>query len=247
MLTRIIITLFVTCLSLPSLSAQDQGQNGPVDPSRLPDLPPAKEGDLLCRCISTFLPKKGEIFYFKMENTYHKVALTGEGISMPFPVRGTTTFILYSKSISEEDKIVYTPVVEQALKGLGGNYLIILSRPKNKKSMQAKTFNINTSNYPANNIHLFNETPAVLGLQVNKSRAVVKPFEAYTHSYNNAGRNTYTSAKIMMNYTGEGKIMSSKRLRLIPGRRIMMVCFPSKTRTKMGATPLGVVTLQDKP
>ncbi len=242
-----IIALLITCLSLPQLSAQDQGQQKPVNPSELYDLPPTKKGDLLCRCVSTFLPKKNETFYFKMDDTYHEVALAGEGISIQFPVRGSTTFTLYSKSISEEDEIVYSPIVEQALKGSGENYLIILSRPPKKTSLQAKTYNINTNNYPANSIYLFNETPATLGLQVNKTRAVVKPFKAYTHSYQNAGRNTYTSAKIVMNYQGEGKIMSSKRLRLIPGRRIIMICFPSKTRTKMGSTPLGVVTLQDKP
>ena len=243
MFTKTIIALLLSYLSIAALSAQ----NAPVDPSRLPDLPPAKEGDLLCRCVSTFLPDKNKVLYFKVDGTYFKIALTGEGISMPFPVRGTTTFTLYAKSVSEEDKVVYTPVVEQELKGSGGNFLIIINRAKNKTTLQAKTFNLNTSNYPANKIYLFNESPVSLGLQVNDTKAVVKPFQAYTHSYQNAGRNTYTSAKIVMGYKGETKVMSSKRLRLIPGRRIIMVCFPSKTRAKMGSTPLGVVTIQDKP
>ncbi|MCP5537059.1 MAG: hypothetical protein H7A51_12640 [Akkermansiaceae bacterium] len=242
-----VLALLIACLSLPLLSSQSQGQAAPDDPATLPGLPPAKDGDLLCRCISTFLPGKNEIFYFKMDNTYHKVALTGEGISLPFPVRGTSTFTLYTKTVSEEDKVVYTPVVEQALKGSGGKYIVIISRPKDKTTLKAKTFNINTANYPANHVYLFNESPVSLGLQVNDTKAVVKPFETYKYSYQNAGRDTYTSAKIVMGYKGESKVMASKRLRLVPGRRMILVCFPSKTRTQMGATPLGMVLYQDKP
>lgn len=237
-----LIVLFITCLALPSVYAQPQEHQ-----SDLYDLPPAQEGDLLCRCISTFQVNKEETYYFKVEDTYHEVALVGEGISMAFPVRGTSTFTLYSKGVSAEGETIYTPVVEEALTGTGGNYLIVLSRSKSESSLEAKTYNINTTSYPANSLHLFNESAISLGVQVNKTNAVVKPFESHTHKFPNTGRDTYTSAKIAIAYKGEVKIMSSKRLRVIPGRRVIMVCFPSVARANMGSTPLRVITLQDIP
>lgn len=237
-----LITSVIACLSFLQIFAQDQEHL-----SDLYDFPPSQEGDLLCRCISTFLPQKGETFYFKIDDTYHEVALVGEGISMPFPVRGTSIFTLYSKSFSEEGELIYIPVIEEALEGAGRDYLIILSRSQNQISLDAKAYNINTGNYPANSLHLLNQTELSLGVQVDKINAVVKPFTLHTHKFKSVSRDTYTSAKIAIAYKGEAKIMSSKRLRLVPGRRVIMVCFPSRTRAEMGATPLRVITLQDMP
>ncbi|MEN8663043.1 MAG: hypothetical protein ABF330_11190 [Lentimonas sp.] len=193
------------------------------------------------------MPKKNETFYFKIDDDYREVALVGEGISMAFPVRGTNTFTLYSKGLSDEGEVIYIPVVQQLLEGAGGNYLTILSRPKDSQSLQAKTYNLNADKYPVNSLHLFNESGISLGVQVDKVNAVVKPFESHTHKFKDVSRDTYTSAKIAIAYKGEAKIMSSKRLRLLPGRRVIMVCFPSINRAKMGATPLRVITLQDMP
>ncbi|MGJ8652436.1 MAG: hypothetical protein ACSHX8_04120 [Opitutaceae bacterium] len=237
-----IIALLFACLLLPQISAQSAEEL-----NNLHDLPPAEEGDLLCRCISTFLPKKDETYYFKLDNTYHEVALVGEGISMPFPVRKSNTFTLYSQGLSEEGAIIYIPVVQQTLDGSGGNYLIILSRQDNGTSLSAKTYNINTQKFPADSLHLLNQTEIRLGAQVDKVNAVVEPFDVYTHKFKDVSRDTYTSAKIAISYKGEAKVMSSKRLRLVPGRRFIMVCFPSKARAAMGATPLRVITLQDMP
>lgn len=242
MLKQYLTTVIIACISLTQVFAQDQQRL-----ADLYDFPPAQEGDLLCRCVSTFLPKNNETFYFYIDDAYREVALVGEGISMAFPVRGTNTFTLYSKSLSKEGKPIYTPVVQQVLNGSGGNYLIILSRPKNTTSLEAKTYNINTDKYPADSLYLFNESPVSLGVQVDKVNAVVKPFESHVHDFKDMSGDKYTSAKIAIAYKGEAKIMSSKRLRIIPGRRVMMICFPSINRAKMGATPLRVITLQDMP
>lgn len=242
MLKKNLFGLLIALLSLSQLSAQDHERL-----SELYDFPPAQEGDLLCRCISTFLTKANETFYFKVDGTYHEVALSGESISMPFPVRGQSTFTLYSKIINEEGKTVYLPVVEQVLNGSGTNFLIILSRSNDSAIMAGKTYNLNTDNYPANGIYMFNETPLSLGVQVEKVNAVIKPFESYTYDFKDVGRNTYTSAKIAIAYKGKAKIMASKRLRLVPGRRVIMVCFPSQSRAEMGSTPMRVITLQDMP
>lgn len=242
MFKQSITALLFTLLLLPQVSAQD--------PERIADLyelPPPEEGDLLCRCISTFSPEESETFYFKIGKKYHEVALVGEGISMPFPVRGSSTFILYSKALTEEGKVAYIPIVEQALKGDGKNHIIILSRQENQTSLNAKAYNINTKNYPANSAYIFNETGLRLGVRVDDTNAVVEPYDSHTHKFKNVSRDTYTSAKIAIAYKGEAKIMASKRLRLIPGRRVMMICFPSRDRVEMGATPLRVITLQDMP
>lgn len=237
-----LIVLIIACLALPQISALAQEQQ-----SDLYDLPPAQEGDLMCRCISTFLPNQKETYYFKIDDTYHEVALIGEGVSIPFPVRGSTTFTLYSKGVNEEGVEVYIPVVEQALEGVGGNYLIMLSRSNNNAALQAKTYNISRDSYPANSFYLFNESAISLAVQVNKINAMVEPFASHEHHFKDVGRDTYTSAKIAIAYKGEVKVMASKRLRIIPGRRVIMVCFPSRSRAKMGATPLRVITLQDMP
>ncbi|MDP4611944.1 MAG: hypothetical protein NWT02_12210 [Opitutales bacterium] len=242
MLKQNFIVLFITCLSLLQISAQDQARQ-----DDLYSLPPAQEGDLLCRCVSTFQLQKSETFYFKLDGTYHEVALTSEGISMTFPVRKTNIFTLYSKGLSEEGKVVYIPVVEQMLDGPGVDHLVILSRTPNSKTMVSTAHNLHTDIYPANALHLFNQTPLSLGVQVDNVNALVKPLELYTHKFKNVDRNAYTSAKIAIAYKGEAKIMSSKRLRLLPGRRVIMICFPSKARSDMGATPLRVLTLQDMP
>lgn len=242
MLKQNFIVLFITCLSLLQISAQDKERQ-----DDLYSLPPAQEGDLLCRCVSTFLPQKSETFYFKIDGTYREVALTGEGISMTFPVRKTNIFTLYSKGVSEEGDVAYIPVVQQVLDGPGVNHLIILSRPTNSKALESVAYSLHTDNYPANSLHLLNQTPLSLGVQIDKVNSWVKPLEFYTHKFENVDRNTYTSAKIAIAYKGEAKIMSSKRLRLLPGRRVIMICFPSKARADMGSTPLRVLTLQDMP
>lgn len=247
MIKHTILALIICSISVSVVSAQDNKPTKILNPSQLPDLPPAKKGDLICRCITTFLPNKTDIFYLKIDKKFHQILLDGESISMPMPVRGTTTFTLYAEAVSEEDKVSYVPVVTQPLKGAGNDHLIILSRPNKKTAIKSKSYNISTSNYPVDSIHLFNETPAPLGLQVNSSKATVKPHQTHTYTYRNAGRDTYTSAKVLMAYKGEPKMMSSKRLRLIPGRRTIMVCFPSKKRLKLGATGLGVITIRDMP
>ncbi|MGJ8650217.1 MAG: hypothetical protein ACSHX4_07650 [Opitutaceae bacterium] len=242
MLKQNFIVLFITCLSLIQISAQDQERQ-----DELYDLPPAQEGDLLCRCVSTFLPQEAETFYFKIGGKYHEVALAGEGISMTFPVRKTNIFTLYSKGVSDEGNVIYIPVVEQVLNGAGLDHLIILGRTANSKTLQSAAYNLHTDNFPANALHLFNQTPLSLGVQVDKVNSWVEPLSLYTHKFKNVDRNTYTSAKIAIAYKGEAKIMSSKRLRLLPGRRVIMICFPSKARADMGATPLRVLTLEDMP
>ncbi|BDS07798.1 hypothetical protein NT6N_28380 [Oceaniferula spumae] len=247
MLPRKITALLLLALTTASLSAQNPPAQKPVNPDQLPGLPSPKENDIMCRCVSTFLPGKNETFFFKIDDTYHEVSLTGEGMSLPFPVRGSTTFTLYKKTPAGEDAPPYTPVVEQALSGDGKDFLVFLSRKNDKAPMKSKSVNLNTSSYPANNIYLFNESPAALGLQVNTSKAVVKPFESFNYKFQNTDRDTYTSAKIVMRYKGENKVMASKRLRLVPGRRIILVAFPSKARTQLGATPLRLIITQDQP
>lgn len=249
---RPILVLFLSCLTISTLSAQGPDNNAPIDPAHIPGLPAAKEGDIMCRCISTFLLKKGEVFYFKIGKSFHMVDLVGEGFSQPFPVRGSTAFRLYKKTPADikpadKDRPPYVPVIQQALKGDGNNFIIVLSRKDAKSPLKSKAFNINKTRFPANNIYLFNESPVALGLQVNTSQGVVQAYKHFNYSYSNTTRDTYTSAKIIMRYKGEKKIMASKRLRLVPGRRMILVCFPSKSRAKLGATPLRMVTYQDKP
>lgn len=242
MLKQNIIAFLLLCLLLPNLSAQSKEEM-----EDLYNLPPAEDGDLLCRCISTFLPTKEDNFYFKIDDTYHEVALVGEGISMTFPVRDTSAFTLYSKILSEEGKLIYVPIVQQALEGSGNNFIIILSRPQNSSDIQSDSYNINAEKFPVNNLYLFNQTNLRLGVRVDETNAIVDPYDSHTHEFQDVSRDTYTSAKIAIAYKGEAKIMASKRLRLVPGRRVMMFCFPSKTRAEMGATPLRVITLQDMP
>lgn len=230
---------FITLNSV--LSAQDE------DKEQLKDLPTAKKGDRICRCISAFIPQKDEVFYFKMDGDYHEVNLPSESISVDFPVRGTLVFSLYKKTTDEENEIVYTPVLEAKLEGAGTQFIVVARRAKDELKLLAKSYNISKTNFAANGIYLFNESPVSLGISVQETKAVVKPYEQYSYPFKNIGRNTYTSAKVVMRYNEETKIMGSKRLRLIPGRRVLMFCYPSKTRAKMGATPLRVFTLQDMP
>lgn len=168
-------------------------------------------------------------------------------MSLPFPVRESTTFTLYKKTPEGKDAPPYVPVVQQALQGGGKKFLVILSRKDDKSPIKGKAYNISKTQRPANNIYLFNESPVAIGIQVNKTQGVVKPFKKYKYAYPNASRNTYTSANIIMRYKGEKRIMASKRLRLIPNRRIILVCFLSKSRANLGATPLRMITYQDMP
>lgn len=246
MIKRTFISLILAGLTLPSLSAQEPAGNA-VDPSHFPGLPPAEPEDILCRCVSTFLLKKNEVFYFKMGTTFHEVNLVGEGVSLPFPVRGSTTFALYKKVPAGEDKTEYKAVVEQVLEGAGKEHLVILKRKNDQSPLKSYSYNLSKSEFPANSIYFFNESPAPLGLQVNTTKTVVQPFKRYTYNYQNTSRDTYTSAKVIMRYKGENKIMASKRLRLVPGRRIILIAFPSKSRAKLGSTPLGMIIHQDKP
>lgn len=242
MLKRYLITL-ILCFSFLHLTS---GQSR-KEVEDLYDIPAAQEGDLLCRCISTFIPEKNETFFFKIGEEYHEVALVPEGISIIFPVRKTNVFKLYSKNRSEEGAPIYFPVVEQALEGKGKDYILILSRSQNSSPINSVAYNINIHDYPTNGLYVFNQTGLNLGLRVDDTNAVIEPFGTHIHDFRDVSRDIYTSAKIAIAYNGKPKVMASKRLRLVPGRRFMMFCFPSKKRAEMGATPLRVLTLQDMP
>lgn len=252
MLPRNLLVIFFSCLTLTTLTAQESGDDGPIDPLELPGLPAAEEGDIECRCVSTFQPGKNDVYYFKIDGIYHQVSLVGEAISPPFPVRGSTTFTLYKKNpaakdSSEKEQPLYIPAVQQVLKGGGNEFIIVLSRKDGKSPLKSRSINISKANCPADNVHLYNESPVALGLQINESEATVQAFKNFRYNFSNTTRDTYTSAKIVMRYQGEKKIMASKRLRLVPGRRMILICFPSKSRVALGATPLHLVTYQDKP
>lgn len=240
------LSLLLFCsLSLPALSQVDDAP--PADPEEeRPALPGIIEGDILCRCVCTFQTKPGETYFLKLKDDYQEIFLAGESLSQAIPVRGSRKFSLYKKSEDEESETGYVPVLEQALEGVGSNYLLILGRTE-EGEFKSKAINLSSSAYPADQIYIINHTPATLGAQVNTTQAVIKPYTEYRYGYRDAGRDTYTSAKIVMQYKGETKIMASKRLRLVPGRRMILVCFPSEERAAMDATPLRMVLMQDKP
>lgn len=240
MFKRTLIPLVALCLSVPSLLGQPPA-------NKLPLLPEAKPEDILCKCVTTFQIKKEDVFFFKVGEKYFEVALAGEAISQTFPVRGSTTFALYKEVTDDEDKTTYIPVVQQALTGLGKSHLITLKRKDDNSPITSTSQSLSTSELPANSIHFFNNSPAPLGVQINTTKTVVKPYTKYTYPFKNTTRDTYTSAKVVMRYKGENKIMSSKRLRLVPGRRVILVAFPSRTRAKLGSTPLRMLVLQDAP
>ncbi|MFK7849444.1 MAG: hypothetical protein AB8D78_00575 [Akkermansiaceae bacterium] len=171
-----------------------------------------------------------------------------EGMSMPFPVRNSTTFILYKHVPNgEEGSPQYLPVVEQPLKGGGKKFLIVLSRKNETSAMKSKSINISKAQRPANKIYVLNESSVPIGLQVDETKAVIKANKQYQYEFPNASRNAYTSANIIVRYKGEMRVMASKRLRLIPKRRIFLICFLSKARANLGATPLRMVSYQDMP
>ncbi|MEP2774963.1 MAG: hypothetical protein ABJQ29_10010 [Luteolibacter sp.] len=254
MCARNFLLLFLSCLTVTMLSAQEPEDDAPqVDPAHLPGLPPAKEGDIQCRCITTFMLGNRETYFFKIGSTYHEVELVSEGISQTFPVSGSTTFTLYKKApptkeLPDEEKSLYVPVVQQELKGGGKDFFIILSRKDDKSPMKTRAINISKANCPADSIHLYNFSPLALGMEIEDSKGVLEPYKNFRYPFGNAAsRNTYTTAKIVMRYKGEDKVMASTRLRLVPGRRMILFCFPSESRASLGATPLRMITYQDKP
>lgn len=252
MLPRNIFLLFLSCLTLTMLSAQEPDDEMPIDHSEIPGLPPAEEEDLLCRCVTTFLPEKNDIYYFKIGKDYHQVELIGEGITTPFPVRGTKTFSLYKKAPADKDAAgkdlpPYLPIVQQALEGGGKDFIVVLGRKDNKSPLKSRLINISKANCPADSIHLYNESPATLGMQIEEEKATLEPYKNFRYSFSGSTRDSYTTAKIVMRYKGENKIMASRRLRLVPGRRMILICFPSENRAKIGSTPLRMITYQDKP
>ncbi|MGJ8643712.1 MAG: hypothetical protein ACSHX9_09915 [Luteolibacter sp.] len=237
------LLLFFTLI--PPAMSQDEG--APATKGDNLALPGIIEGDTLCRVVCTFQTKPGETYYLKLKDKYQEIFLAGESLSQAIPVRGARKFSLYRKAEDEEESETgYMPILEQALEGVGSNYLLILGRSK-EGVIQSKAINLNSSIYPADHIYVINHTSATLGAQINTTQAVIDPFKEIRYGYRDAGRDTYTSAKIVMQYEGETKIMASKRLRLVPGRRMILICFPSEERVAMDATPLRMVLMQDKP
>ncbi|MDP4625542.1 MAG: hypothetical protein NWT08_10450 [Akkermansiaceae bacterium] len=229
---------------LPAMAQDDTPP--PVDEEERPEVPRVEEGDLRCRYVSTFKPDPKKPFFLKVDGAYQEFPVIGESLSQDFPIGASRMFELFNLIENEEGEEEYVQVVKQALTGAGDNFLILL-RKKEGGAIASKALNLNSSNYPADHIFILNETPATLGAQIDTSQLIVKPLSEVRYGYRNAGRDSYTSAKIVMQYKGETKIMASKRLRLIPGRRAIFICFPSEERTSMGATPLRMVALQDMP
>lgn len=237
---KIITALSFSAVCITTAAAQEN------DFSKLEGLPPFIKGDISCKAVCTFTPTAGEFYYVKVGSKYYVTPLIAEGLSQAIPVRGSRTFILYRKTENEEGKEIHTPVLTTTLGGSGKEYLIIISKLEGKP-ITSKVINISASSLPANNVHLFNYSPVALGIQVEKDNYVAQTNKYISHNFKAAGRNSYTSAKVLMRYQGENKIMGSKRLRLIPGRRVIFICFASAKRAKMGSTPLGMVTIQDMP
>ena len=183
---------------------------------------------------------------YKRLAEYYAAPLQGEGISQAIPIRGTKKFSLYKKTKNEEGEEIFKPTLEATLTGAAKEYLIVLSRKKNQP-IKAIVHSLALSNLSANKVHLFNYSPVDLGIDVEDEQYVVKQNKRMSHGFKVGDRNKYTSAKVVMRYKDEIKVMASKRLRLIPGRRIIFICFDSAKRTKLGSTPLGMVTIQDKP
>ena len=237
---RTIKLLLISTIFITTATAQE------YDFTKLEDLPSFKEGDISCRAICTFTPAAGELYYVKIGSKYYVTPLIGEDLAQPFPVRGSRTLTLYKKSENEAGEEIYIPTLTNTLKGSGKEYLIILSKFENKP-MTSRVISLSKTSLPANNVHLFNYSPVALGIQVEKDQYVAQINERISHNFKAPGRSSYTSAKVLMRYEGENKIMGGKRLRLLPGRRIIFVCFASASRAKMGSTPLGIVTIKDMP
>jgi len=233
----------LTCLGICQLYSQE---NQDTDPNKLPPLPLPREKDAVCRCVTTFPLEKNKFFYIKIGESFHIAPLRDEGISIDIPIIGPRKLTLYQLEVSEEGNETYIPAVEVPLEGVGKRFLIVLNKQKDK-SISGLAYNLNTNNFPSSNIYVFNQTPTLLGLQINEAMSVVRPYKDFTYKFPNSNRNSYTSARIIMKYNGENKVMASKRLRLVPGRRIILVCFPSRERVSLGATPLRMITYQDKP
>ncbi|MGJ8657034.1 MAG: hypothetical protein ACSHX6_11345 [Akkermansiaceae bacterium] len=236
----LVTVLTLTYFSITPVFAQAE------DIGRMETLPSFKEGDLTCKVICTFSPNADELYYVKIDSKYYATPLKDEGISPAIPVRGGRSFNLYKKTINEEGTEIHVPVIEAALTGSGSDYLVILSQLENKP-MTSRVYGLGAISLGANQVHLFNFSPVALGIQVEEDKYVAQVNERISHNFKAAGRNSYTSATVVMRYQGENKIMGSKRIRLIPGRRVIFVCFASTKRAKMGSTPLGMVTIQDMP
>lgn len=212
------------------------------------EAPPAEEelGGLSARFVTSFTPGNDEIFYLKDGQDYTEMLLAAENISRPIPLPGSRLLILYQKTLNEEGLEVYVPVIEKILKGSGMTYLILLNRTKDS-AYHARVYGLTQRDFPIDQISIINGTPATLGLSVNEAAIVVKANETQHYDLTEADRHTYTSAKVLMRYKGKSKVMASKRLRLIPGRRVILICIPSRGRAEMGATPLRMITYQDMP
>lgn len=237
------ILFLVTILGSSSLFAQAAEK---INPDELPALPLPEGNDAVCRCVTTFMPDKNKFYYLKIGSAYHVAPLNGENISIDLPVRGERKFVLFEKTTTEDGSEAYLPAVTVPLEGTGKRFLVVLRKPKGKP-ITGIAHNLSTASFPASQIYLLNESSATLGLQINTSKATVQPFKKFNYNFRNTDRNTYTSAKIVMRYQGENKIMASKRLRLVPGRRIILVCFASQSRVALGSTPLRMVSYQDMP
>ena len=230
----------ILALSANTLSAQKS------DFTRLEGLPPLEEGDLTCRVISTYKPTNDKLYYVSIGSKFYVAPIISETLSQAIPIRGKRIFTLYQKIENEEGEEIQTPVVTAELKGSGSNFLVILSKNQ-EEPISSKVVDLAPSKLAANKVHLINLSPVALGMQVEDTQHIAQLGQRVSHNFKTAARNSYTSAQVIMRYQGENKIMGSKRLRLIPGRRVIIVCFASAKRAKMGATPLGMVTIQDIP
>lgn len=223
-LSKLAIT--ITCLS-SSLSAQEE-------------LPEILENDITCECITTFTLKRNEIFYLKVGEKYYQAPLRSENSSAKMPLRGTKQFKLYKKEKTEEDEVVYEPILETALTGTGKEHLVIIRRQK-KEGYSATSHSLSLSNFPADRIHVLNETPVPLGFKFDEFKMPIKARQHITYKYK-PGRLNYASASIHAQYNGKLKSMGFRRLRLIPGKRFIFICVPSEERKKMGSTPIRMIS-----
>jgi len=154
--------------------------------------------------------------------------------------------VLVKEENSDETKETYQPVLNSQLIGSEKNYMLILFKDK-KGTLSSRTQNLSRTKLPANKVHLFNYTHLNLGVEIGDDKYIAKKQQLITHNCKTVGRNNYASAKVITRHNGENQTMASKRLRLIPGRRVIFVCLVSPERAKLGSTPLNMITIQDKP
>lgn len=235
MINNTLLVLLVFIFGTTALQAQSETPSEP-------------EGSVVFSAIfiTSFTPRADEVFYLKDGQNYTEVPLVAENMSRPVRLPSSRLLRLYQKILNDDGLEVYVPVIEQPLKAPGGKYMILLNQ-QNDNAYHARVYNLSNNDFPTNQISILNGTPAVLGLSINEAVIIVKANEIKHYDLTEADRNTYTSAKVVMRYKGKNKVMASKRLRLIPGRRVILFCIPSRSRVEMGATPLRMITYQDKP